>query len=102
MEVPPPPVVRPHHLTQTLGTPKSAKSSWFSLNPQELSLEFYHSSPWDYLDVARFGSFPTYLDISVFFLPKGVDGRITALAPPNEPSYSLLSDGIEEWTNDLV
>ena len=49
--------------------------------PRALPLEFYCASPWDYLVVAGIGSFPACLDISIFFLRKGADGKVSALSP---------------------
>ena len=47
--------------------------------------------------MAGVGAFPTCLDISIFLLHKGADGKITMLAPKDGPSYAFtfLSDGSE-------
>ena len=60
--------------------------------------------PWDYLDVDGIGSFPTCLDVSIFLLRKGANGKITALAPFDGPSYffTFMSDGTKEWSDDLA
>ena len=54
--------------------------------------------------MAGIGAFPACLDISIFLLRKGADGKITALAPKDGPSFAFtfLSDGIEEWPDDSV
>lgn len=97
-------MTHPQPSPQNPHTSQSARFSSFTLSPRELPLEFYRSGPWDDLDVAGFGSFLARLDISIFFLRKGANGRITVLAPPKGPNYSfsLLNDGTEEWTYDLV
>ena len=56
------------------------------------------------LDAASFGSFPTCLEISIFFLRTRAEGKVSALAPHNSPSYSftVTSDGTEQWMDEKV
>ena len=56
------------------------------------------------MDVADVGTFPACLDISIFLLRKGTDGKIATLAPRDGPSYAFtfLSNGTESWSDDSV
>ena len=53
--------------------------------------------------MASIGAFLACLDISIFLLCKGVDGKVTILAPQNGPSYAFtfLNDGLEESLNEF-
>ena len=54
--------------------------------------------------MAGIGAFLACLNISIFLLCKGADGKITMLAPKDGPSYAFtfLSDGAEKWIDDSV
>ena len=56
------------------------------------------------MDAVGIGSFYACLDISIFFLRKGVEDKMSALFPHDAPSYSFIitSDGIEQWTDESV
>ena len=71
---------------------------------RELPCKFYTAGPWDYLDVADIETFLACLNISIFLLRKGMDGKIAALAPRDGPSYAFtfLNDGTESWSDNSV
>ena len=54
--------------------------------------------------MADIGTFDACLDISIFLLRKGADGKIAALAPRDGLSYAFtfLSDGTKSWSDDTV
>ena len=56
------------------------------------------------MDVAGIGTFSACLDVNIFFLRKGAEGKVSALYPHNSPSYSftLTSDGTEQWTDESL
>ena len=97
-----PVLVAPGSSSKTAQHPLSREED--QLLPRHLPIEFYCVGHWDYLDIAREGTFPAQLDISIFILQKGADHRITPLAPLDGPSSSFvfLSRGKEPWTGDQL
>ena len=50
--------------------------------------------------MAGIGTFPARLNVSIFLLHKGADGKITL----DSPSYgfTFLNNGSEEWSDDSI